>query len=30
MFRHMGRQRVFNFMVLRRVFGCKREELQEA
>jgi len=24
--RHMGRQRVFKFMVLRSVFECKRKE----
>jgi hypothetical protein len=30
MLRGMGRQRVFKFMVLRRVFGCKRKEGQEA
>ena len=29
-FRHMGRQSTLKFMVLRRVFGCKREEWQEA
>jgi hypothetical protein len=26
MFGDEGRQRMFKFMVLRRVFGCKREE----